>query len=115
MSLQEEMDWIIYAVCGLIPIDPAVTGLGIFSFENPWELDSGQRPFELALNNAGPLAEWEPQRRELWVSRINALQRNAEIASIENSIFKRRLLLGLIESRPKNGLPCPRTEGPGSG
>ena len=98
MSLQEEIDWIIYAVCGLIPENDDTLGFGLFEVDHPWEIDSGQRPFELALNHSGPLRQWEPKHCELWIARIKAIQQNNDISRIETSIFKRRWGLTDFES-----------------
>jgi hypothetical protein len=90
VSLQEEIDWLVYAACGLIPLDHSALGIGVFHIEGIWELTPGHRPFELALINAGPPAEWETARRELWAARFDAIKQNSHIASIEHSLFKRR-------------------------
>ena len=90
VSLQEEIDWYVYAACGLIPLNHSALGIGVFSIENIWQLTPGHRPFELASINAGPPAEWETKRRELWITRLDAVKQNSHIGSIEHSLFKRR-------------------------
>ena len=90
VALQEEIDWVTYAACGLIPVDHSALGIGIFPIERPWGLNPGHRAFELALNSAGPPTEWEAPRRDLWARRLETIKEQADIASIEHSVFKRR-------------------------
>ncbi len=98
MSLQEEIDWIVYAACGLIPENDETLGIGLVEVDHPWEIDSGQRPFELALDRSGPLRDWEARQSELWLARIKAIRQSHDLSKIENSIFKRRWVLTDFEN-----------------
>jgi hypothetical protein len=90
MALQEEMDWLVYTAYGLLPLDHPAIGLGVMDAQHPWELALGQRPFELAAIHAGPPADWDEKRRQLWQARIQAIQENEHIARIEQPVYKRR-------------------------
>jgi hypothetical protein len=89
-ALQEEMDWLVYSAYGLLPQDHLAVGLGGMDAEHPWEVALGQRPFELAAINAGPPADWEEKRKQLWLARMEAIRTNEHIARIEQSVYKRR-------------------------
>lgn len=90
IALQEEMDWLAYSAYGLLPQDHPAVGLGAVDAENPWEVALGQRPFELASINAGPPADWEDRRKQLWIGRMEAIRTNEHIARIEQPVYKRR-------------------------
>jgi hypothetical protein len=90
VSLQEEIDWAVYAACGLIPRDHFALGMETASTTDVWELAPGHRPFELARINSGPPADWGTNRQQLWVERLKVIRDNPNIASIEQSVFKRR-------------------------
>jgi hypothetical protein len=90
VALQEEIDWISYAMYGLIRFEDPATGIGVLDTDHPWELACGHRSFELASANAGPPIEWDKGRRELWAKRQQAINANSHISSIERSVFKRR-------------------------
>jgi hypothetical protein len=90
ISLQEEMDWLVYAAYRLLPQDHPAVGLGVMDAVHPWEVALGQRPFELAAINAGPPADWDDARRALWLARLEAIRENEHIARIEQPVYKRR-------------------------
>lgn len=90
IALQEEMDWLVYAAYGLLPQDHPAVGLGVMDAVHPWEVALGQRPFELAEIHAGPPADWEEKRRQLWLARMEAIRSNEHIARIEQPVYKRR-------------------------
>jgi hypothetical protein len=90
IALQEEMDWLLYAAYGLLPQDHAAVGLGVMDADHPWEVALGQRPFELAAIHAGPPADWDEKRRQLWQARMEVTQENEHIARIEQPVYKRR-------------------------
>jgi len=90
IALQEEMDWLVYAAYGLLPQDHPAVGLGVMDVAHPWEVALGQRPFELAAIHAGPPAEWDEKRNQLWRARLEAIRTNEHIARIEQPVYKRR-------------------------
>jgi hypothetical protein len=57
---------------------------------HPWEVALGERPFELAAIHAGPPADWDEKRRQLWQARTEATVENEHIARIEQPVYKRR-------------------------
>jgi hypothetical protein len=90
IALQEEMDWLVYSAYELLPQDHPAVGLGAMDAAHPWEVALGQRPFELAAINAGPPADWEENRKGLWLARMEAIRTNEHIARIEQPVYKRR-------------------------
>ena len=90
IALQEEMDWLVYAAYGLLPHDHPAVGLGVMDAVHPWEVALGQRPFELAAIHAGPPADWDERRGQLWQARIEVTQENEHLARIEQPVYKRR-------------------------
>jgi hypothetical protein len=104
VALQEEMDWLIYTMYGILPVDhPAVAqtlsgragGSGPCS---PLPLDQAQRPFRLWEKAEGhyPKAvsiippDWPSERRALWTGRLSAISDNEHIRRIEQPVYKRR-------------------------
>jgi hypothetical protein len=90
IALQEEMDWLVYAAYGLLPQDHPAAGSGVMDAVHPWEVALGQRPFELAAIHAGPPADWDEKRKQLWLARLEAIRTNEHIARIEQPVYKRR-------------------------
>jgi len=90
IALQEEMDWLVYSAYELLPQDHPAAGIGVMDAAHPWEVALGQRPFELAAINAGPPADWEEKRKQLWLARMEAILTNEHIARIEQPVYKRR-------------------------
>ncbi len=90
IALQEEMDWLVYAAYGLLPQDHPAVGLGVMDAAHPWEVALGQRPSELAAIHAGPPADWDEKRRQLWQARMEVSRENEHIARIEHPVYKRR-------------------------
>jgi hypothetical protein len=84
------MDWLIYSAYGFLRQEHPAVGLGTVDAEHPWEVALGQRPFELAAINAGPPADWEENRKGLWLARMEAIRTNEHIARIEQPVYKRR-------------------------
>ena len=89
IALQEEMDWLVYAAYGLLPMEhPAVGIEGDHAI--PELLSLGQRPFEL-VNDGKPVPQhFSPQRRALWEARINVIGDNEHVRRIEQPVYKRR-------------------------
>jgi len=90
IALQEEMDWLVYAAYELLPQDHPAVGLGAMDAVHPWEVAPGQRPFELATAHAGPPADWDEKRKQLWLARLEAISTNEHIKRIEQPVYKRR-------------------------
>jgi len=97
IALQEEMDWLVYAAYGLLPLDsPAVA-----SFETDTDtapLQREQRPFCLWEQGEGDFdkavalipSDWSAERRALWTARLAAIRDNEHIRRIEQPVYKRR-------------------------
>lgn len=90
IALQEEMDWLVYSAYQLLPEAHPAVGLGVMDAVHPWEVALGQRPFELAAIHAGPPADWDENRKQLWQARMEAIRGNEHIARIEQPVYKRR-------------------------
>jgi len=94
IALQEEMDWLVYAAYGLIPLDSAAIG----SSDHPDPLVREQRPFVLwsqaqgDLNRAYSLipADWTVERKALWRVRLEVIRNDEHIRRIEQPVYKRR-------------------------
>jgi hypothetical protein len=86
IALQEEMDWLVYAAYGLLPVEhPAVVGT-----KHASSLRLGERPFEL-LRDSKPIPEhFSPERRALWQARLGVIAENEHIRRIEQPVYKRR-------------------------
>ncbi|MFI9642536.1 BREX-2 system adenine-specific DNA-methyltransferase PglX [Micromonospora sp. NPDC051925] len=98
IALQEELDWEVYRLYGLIDED--------LTSENPPELALGERAFEIVLHTSGaqtewfnrhgskpidrPKADWSPDYRALVERRIAAIGANRHIGLIERPECKRR-------------------------
>jgi hypothetical protein len=94
IALQEELDWVVYAIYGLLPEDdPAVQ-----TFQEPGCLDREQRPFRIWERAAGDYQHavgmiqngWSPEQRNLWESRLRAIRDKEHVRRIEQSVYKRR-------------------------
>jgi Eco57I restriction-modification methylase len=90
IALQEEMDWLVYTAYGLLPLDHPAVGLRAMDAVRPWEVALGQRAFELAAIEAGPPADWEEKRKQLWLARMEAIRTHEHISRIEQPVYKRR-------------------------
>lgn len=94
ISRQEEMDWLIYAVYGLLPQDhPAAQ-----AETEPAALEREQRPFVLWALAEGKYddavklipKDWPAVRKRLWDARLAAIRDNEHIRCIEQPVYKRR-------------------------
>jgi len=94
IALQEDMDWLVYAAYGLIPLDsPALS-----SSLTPAPLAREQRPFVLWAEAGGDFekaialipAEWSEERKSLWRARLEAIRDSEHIRCIEQPVYKRR-------------------------
>jgi hypothetical protein len=107
VTLQEEMDWLVYAAYGLLPTDhPAVSVAAVYDrrdesalIERRYSaLDQAERPFRLWQRVEGHLANavaliptsWPAERRALWEARLAAIRDNEHIRRIEQPVYKRR-------------------------
>jgi hypothetical protein len=90
IALQEEMDWLVYVTYGILREDHEAAGLRIMDPRRPWELALGQRPFELASFQAGPPSDWNGNRKQLWLARLESVRSNEHIARVEQVAYKRR-------------------------
>jgi hypothetical protein len=89
IALQEEMDWLVYAAYGLLPMDhPAVGMEGQPSTPEPLAL--GERPFELAIDGKPMPEHLLLERHALWNARLNVIGENEHIRRIEQPVYKRR-------------------------
>lgn len=95
--LQEEMDWLVYEMYGLINKAPLAEDFLSESEYKTARLDLGQRPFELA--GKGYQGDWpagyQPTPlpdflRPLTEARIALIQSNPDIALLEDPLYKRR-------------------------
>jgi hypothetical protein len=87
IALQEEMDWLVYAAYGLIPLDHPAVGQ---SNELPEPLALGERPFELLKSGSPIPSHFSPARKALWEARLKIIQENEHIRRIEQPVYKRR-------------------------
>ncbi len=95
IALQEEMDWLVYEVYGLID---EKADCKMQSDDLPESISLGQRPFEIwtdakeDLNAACELIpeDWSEDRRRLWINRFIAIRDNEHIQRIEKPVYKRR-------------------------
>lgn len=94
ISLQEEMDWLVYAAYDLLPEDhPAAQAEA-----EPAPLEREQRPFVLWAEAEGNYdqavklipAGWPAARKKLWEARLTAIRDNEHIRRIEQPVYKRR-------------------------
>jgi hypothetical protein len=123
VSLQEELDWLIYHHYSLT--EPAV---GVDSkgepYHNPPEVGLGERPFEIAMARAVAIGEdqagwferhgatptteipehWPEAYRSLVASRIETIAENSNIALIERPEYKRRWLREPWDDQVKRAL-----------
>lgn len=89
IALQEEMDWLVYAAYGLLPVDhPAVGMEGHPATPEPLAL--GERPFELAKDGKPIPEHFSAERRALWEARLQVIGENEHVCRIEQPVYKRR-------------------------
>lgn len=94
IALQEDMDWLVYAAYGLIPLDSTAIG----STNHPDPLVREQRPFVLWSQAQGDLnlayslipADWTVERKALCRARLETIRNNEHIRRIEQPVCKRR-------------------------
>lgn len=107
IALQEELDWQVYALYGLLPADDLAVGDPLFSGPN---LKLGQRPFEIALarkiadeeeqsewfnrHRSTPITEiprdWPAPSRTIAERRLHLIATDKSIGLIERPEYKRR-------------------------
>jgi len=100
IALQEEMDWLVYAAYGLIPLDHPACSSGALSPEPSAiePLAREQRPFVLWQQAGGDFekavelipADWSDGRKALWRARLETIRDNEHIRRIEAPVYKRR-------------------------
>jgi hypothetical protein len=97
IGAQEEMDWLMYAAYGLIPLDsPAVSV--VKSAELIASISREQRPFILWQQAEGDFEracslipdDWARVRKALWRARLECIRDNEHIRRIEQPVYKRR-------------------------
>jgi len=94
IARQEEMDWLVYATCGLIPFDSPAIGPDT----DPLPIDRLQRPFVLWAEAENDLdaalelipPEWPDEQRQLWEARLRLIEENEHIRRLEQPVYKRR-------------------------
>ena len=94
IALQEEMDWLVYAVYGLLPEGH----LAVQSQPEPEPLHREQRPFALWTTAVGNYDQaiklipdgWSEARKKLWEARLSTIRDNEHIRRIEQPVYKRR-------------------------
>jgi type I restriction-modification system DNA methylase subunit len=101
IGLQEEMDWLVYGMYDLIPLDhPAASALdgAMGPKGRVLPLAREQRPFVLWSQAAGDFTravglipvDWAEERRALWRARLELIRDNEHIRRIEQPLYKRR-------------------------
>lgn len=108
IALQEEMDWLVYAGYGLIPLNSPALGIdpsgGDSILENPAAprrvapIQREQRPFVLWADTGGDLKKasclipsaWSKIHQALWRGRLEVIQNNERIGRLEQPAYKRR-------------------------
>jgi len=94
ISLQEEMDWLVYATYGLLAEDNPAAQVEA----EPEPLGRQQRPFVLWAEAEGKFDEavklisagWPTSRKKVWEARLGAIRDNEHIRRIEKPVYKRR-------------------------
>jgi len=94
IALQEEMDWLVYAAYGLLPVDSPVLDRA----KMPASLSREQRPFGLWAQAGGDFdkamglipTEWSDERKKRWRVRLEVIRDNEHIRRIEQPVYKRR-------------------------
>ncbi len=94
VARQEEMDWQVYSVYGLLPDDHPAAHAGL----EPPHLEREQRPFCLWKQAGSDYSRavgliprgWPQSRRKLWEVRLAAIRDNEHIRRIEQPVYKRR-------------------------
>jgi type I restriction-modification system DNA methylase subunit len=95
ISLQEEMDWLVYVAYGLLPTESPPVDLAV---NDPARLQREQRPFCLWSEAKGDFdkavalipSDWSTERKALWTARLAAIRDNEHIRRIEQPVYKRR-------------------------
>jgi hypothetical protein len=93
-ALQEEMDWLIYAAFGLVPVDHGA----VQPCSNLQGLGRDQRPFRLWEEAGGDCSKaialipqgWNTDRKTLWSNRLAVIRENDHVRRIEQPVYKRR-------------------------
>lgn len=88
VALQEEMDWLMYAAYGLLPLDHRAVNL--YGSEEPWPVEQMDRPYRLLQHERDVPADWPEGQRRLWQARLRAIAQNEHAARIEQPAYKRR-------------------------
>lgn len=97
IAMQEEMDWVVYAAYGFLPLDsPAVASFETGTDTTP--LQREHRPFCLWAQGGGDFdkalalipSDWTAERKALWTARLAAIRDNEHIRRIEQPVYKRR-------------------------
>ncbi|MDD5701200.1 MAG: hypothetical protein PHU23_04030 [Dehalococcoidales bacterium] len=94
ISLQEEMDWLVYAVYGLLKSDSRALGRTLA----PEPIAREQRPYVLWEKACRDLKaavamipeEWNEETKTLWQERLKVISENEHIRRIEQPVYKRR-------------------------
>ncbi len=94
IARQEEMDWLVYVVYGLLSQDHVAAQVDV----EPAPLDREERPFHLWMRAEGNFARsvqlipynWTAPRKRLWEGRLAAIRDNEHIRRIEQPVYKRR-------------------------
>jgi len=88
VTLQEEMDWLMYGAYGLLPLEhPAVNLAGP---SEPMPIDRMERPYRLLQHERDTPSDWPEEQRALWQTRLKAIAENEHVARIEQPAYKRR-------------------------
>jgi type I restriction-modification system DNA methylase subunit len=94
IALQEEMDWLVYSINGLLSDEhPAAQ-----PEPEPRPLEREERPFVLwakaegSYENAVKLIPdaWPDRRKKLWEARLAVIRDNEQVRRIEQPVYKRR-------------------------
>ena len=94
IARQEEIDWLVYALYGLLSQDHPAVQIP----SDPEPLKEECRPFRLWERGHGTLDEalslipndWSGERKALWAARLTAIRDNEHIRRIEQPVHKRR-------------------------
>lgn len=101
VALQEEMDWLTYALYGLLPSEKLSCCVSHDSFRAvvpPAPIEQAQRPFRLWELAGGDYQkaqqlipdDWMPEQRQTWEARLAEIRDNPHIRRIEQPVYKRR-------------------------
>lgn len=88
VGLQEELDWLIYAAFGLLPMEhPAVNLSGAVT---PQSIDRSERPYRLRESGSDVPESWTEAQKKLWRARLEVIDENTYVATMEQPAYKRR-------------------------